>query len=179
MYKGLCAGILLALGLVLAGPPLALARDRVPEVTHDGLHLLKHTKLARVDAIKKELAQEFRKVFIEELQTKGGYQVVDEPGQDVLLLRPAIIDLDIQAPDPTSAADVRTYSASAGQMTLVAELYDSVTGDIILRAIDPKAGASSGLIQWQDSVSNLSSARRILQGWADRLRKALDEAHGR
>jgi hypothetical protein len=77
------------------------------------------------------------------------------------------------------AVDVKTYSASAGQMTLVAELYDSVTSDIVLRAIDPEAGEGSGLIEWQDSVRNLAEAQQILRKWADRLRKALDEAHGK
>jgi hypothetical protein len=210
----------MALLLALTGPPAASARDSVPEVTHDGLHLLKHTKLARVwmkpganlagydklqildcyvsfkknwqrgrdfsleisaermDAIKKELAQEFGKVFAEELG-KGGYQVVDKPAQDVLLVRPAIIDLDIQAPDPMGDIDSTTFSASAGQMTLLAELYDSVTSDLLLRAIDPEADEGSGMIEWQDSVSNSSDARRILRMWAERLRKALDEAHGR
>jgi hypothetical protein len=96
-----------------------------------------------------------------------------------LLLRPAIIDPDIRAPDFMAAVDVRTYYASAGQTTLVAELCDSVTSDIILRIIDQEAGEDSGLIEWQDSVSNLSQARRILRKWIDHLRRVLDEAHGK
>jgi hypothetical protein len=131
-----------------------------------------------MDAIKKELAQEFLKVFTEEL-SRGGYQLVDKPAHDVLLVRPAIIDLDIQAPDPMGDIDSTTFSASAGQMTLLAELYDSVTSDLLLRAIDPEADEGSGMIEWQNSVSNSSDARRILRMWAERLRKALDEAHGR
>jgi hypothetical protein len=54
-----------------------------------------------------------------------------------------------------------------------------VTSDLLVRAIDPEADGGSGMIQWQDSVSNISAARKILRTWADRLRKALDEAHGR
>jgi hypothetical protein len=206
--------------LVLSGSPAAIASDSVPEVTHDGLHLLKNTKLARVwmkpgaslagynklqildcyvafkknwqrerdfsrqipaermDAIKKELAEEFRKVFIEELG-KGGYQVVDKPAHDVLLVRPAVINLVIEAPEPPAASGITTYAASSGQMTLVAELYDSATSDLLLRAIDAEAGEGSGMIEWQNSGTNLSEARHILRQWADRLRKALDEAHGR
>jgi hypothetical protein len=218
---GKASALWISMGLLLAltGSP-ASAEYGVPEVTHDGLHLMKHTKMARVwmkpgaslagydklqildcyvafkknwqrerdfsrkisaermDAIKKELAQEFLKVFTEEL-SKGGYQLVDKPAHDVLLVRPAIIDLDIQAPDPMGDIDSTTFSASAGQMTLLAELYDSVTSDLLLRAIDPEADQGSGMIEWQNSVSNSSDARRILRMWAERLRKALDEAHGR
>lgn len=203
----------LALGAACAGTEAG-----VPEVTHDGLHLVKDTKLARVwmkpgaslaaydkllildcyvafmknwqrdrdfsqqisaeqmDAIKKELAQEFRKVFIDVLD-KGGYQVVDKPAADVLLVRPAIINLDIQAPDSMDDVDTVTFSASSGQMTLFAELYDSVTSDLLLRVIDPEAGQGTGFIQWQNRVTNVSEARGILRKWAERLRKALDEAH--
>lgn len=132
----------------------------------------------RMDEIKKDLAQAFQKVFIEELQ-KGGYQVVDASGHDVLLVRPAIIDLDIEAPDSAGSADMTMYSASAGQMTLVAELYDSVTSDLILRAIDPEADRGDGTIEWQNGGSNIQAADEILRRWADRLRNALDEAHGR
>jgi hypothetical protein len=32
-----------------------------------------------MENIKKHLAAEFRKIFIQELQTKGGYEVVDAP----------------------------------------------------------------------------------------------------
>jgi len=132
-----------------------------------------------MDKIKKDLAAEFRKVFIDELQTKGGYQVVDTPAEDVLLVRPAIIDLDIEVPDRMTPGMSMTFSASAGQMTLYAELYDSVTSDILARVIDPEAGQDDGMIQWQNSVTNKAEADRILKKWADILRQRLDESRGK
>jgi len=132
-----------------------------------------------MDKIKKGLAAEFRKVFIEELQTKGGYQVVDKPAADVLLVRPAIINLDISVAGTMAPGMGRTFSASAGQMTLYVELYDSVTSDILARVIDPEAGQDNGMIQWQNAVTNKAEADRILKKWADILKQRLDEANGK
>jgi hypothetical protein len=132
-----------------------------------------------MENIKKSLAEEFRKVFIEELQTKGGYEVVDDPGEDVLLVRPAIIDLDVTAPDGMAAGRTRSFATSAGQMTLFVELYDSATSDLLARAIDPRSGRSSGPIEWQTGVTNRAQAEKILRKWASVLRDALDEVHGK
>ena len=88
-----------------------------------------------VENIKNSLAEEFQAVFIKELES-GGYPVVDESADDVLLVRPAIINLDVNAPDTPTAGRSRTYTSSAGEMTLYIELYDSVTGDLIAKALD-------------------------------------------
>jgi len=129
-----------------------------------------------VEKIKNNLAAEFHKVFGETLE-KGGFPVVAEAGDDVLLVRPAIINLDVNAPDTFSAGRSRTYVDSAGEMTLYIELYDSVTGDLIAKAIDRKADRdNNGFYTWANSVSNRQAADRIIQGWANILLTALQEA---
>lgn len=132
-----------------------------------------------MERIKGNVAQLFRDVFVEELDAEGGYQVVDEPGEDVLLIRPAIIDLDITAPDTMQAGRSRTYVSSAGAATLYIELYDSVSGEILARAVDRKAGRDYGRMQWSSSVSNSAEAKRVLRRWAGLLRQGLDEVHGK
>ena len=127
-----------------------------------------------MDQIRAKLAELFTTVFSEEL-TKGGYQIVAATTPDVLLIAPAIIDLDIAAPASVqSAGRSKTFSTSAGQMTLVLEMYDSTTGEIIARAADRKAGRDSSAMQWQNAATNRSEATRILRTWAVALREALD-----
>jgi hypothetical protein len=211
-------GVIVFLCISLVTARDAMARSETPEVTHDGLHLVKHTKLRQVymkpgaslaaydkvvlldcfvafkknwqrdrdfssrishhemDKIKTELAAEFHKIFVAELQAKGGYQVVEKGGTDVLLVRPAIINLEIEAPENMEDPTETTFSASAGQMTLYVELYDSVTSDILVRAIDPEAGDDGGFVTRQDSVTNTAEARHIMKKWAKTLRNAMDEA---
>jgi hypothetical protein len=132
-----------------------------------------------LDRIRKNLSEEFRKIFVDELQNKGGYAVVDAGAEDVLVLRPAIIDLDVTAPDTMTPGRSYTLSDSAGAMTLYLEIYDSVTGQILARAIDRQAGRDFGRIQWQNSVTNKSEADRILRRWAKALHDRLDEVHAK
>jgi hypothetical protein len=132
-----------------------------------------------MDEIKANLSAEFLKVFTDELQNKGGYTIVTEGAEDVLVLRPAIIDLEVSAPDTMSAGRSYTLSESAGGMTLYLEIYDSVTGQILARAIDRQEDRGMGRIQWQNSVTNKSEADRILRRWASALRARLDEVQGK
>ena len=119
----------------------------------------------------------FGHVFFDVLE-ENGYPVVSEAGADVLLVRPAIINLDVAAPDIRTAGRSTTYSASAGQATLYVELYDSVTGQILARATDRKVDRNND-IRWtmsRSSVSNQADATRALKYWAELLVKALDNA---
>ena len=93
----------------------------------------------------------------------------------MLILRPALIDLDITAPDIPVAGRVTNYVASAGAATLYIELYDSVSGEILARIIDRKRMRDYGYMQWSTSVSNRAEARRMLKRWASMLREGLDQ----
>jgi hypothetical protein len=130
-----------------------------------------------MDEIKTHLATEFNKIFVEELQTEGGYEVVDHGAEDVMIIRPAIIDLDIEAPDTMTPGMSATFSASAGQMTLYMELFDSVTSEIIARVVDAEGGRDHGMIR--NRATNKAEADRILRKWADILRSHLDRVHGK
>ncbi len=70
----------------------------------------------------------------------------------------------------------RSYSESAGEMTLNLELFDSLTGDKIVKATDRKRDWDRGYMEWRTSVSNRADARRMMTSWAKALRNALDEA---
>jgi hypothetical protein len=93
------------------------------------------------------------------------------------LIRPAIINLDITAPNKPSATMKRNYVATAGEMTLYVELYDSVTGDLIAKALDQKMDKThASAYTWSNSATNKAAAQRILKGWAEILLTALNEA---
>jgi len=126
--------------------------------------------------IQQDVADLFREVFTKEL-VDGGYTMADEPGPDVLLIKPAIVDLDVEAPDIQSSTRTYSYSRSAGEMTLNLELYDSVTDDKIVKATDRKRDYDSGYtMRWRTSVSNRADAKRMMTAWAKALRDLLDEA---
>ena len=132
-----------------------------------------------MEKIKADVAKLFREVFTEKLDGNDAYKIVEAAGDDVLLVRPAIIDLDITAPDTTTGGRSRTYASSAGAATIYIELYDSITGDILARATDRKAARNvGGYLSYTNRVTNRADARRMLGTWAELLRDRLDEFHG-
>ncbi len=127
-----------------------------------------------MERIKADVATLFERVFTERLEA-AGYEVVDGANEDVLLLRPAIIDLDITAPDTRTAGRSRTITASTGAATLYIQLFDSLSGDVIGRAADRQSvRRAGGAISWSNSVTNTADARRMMAGWADNLVGFLD-----
>lgn len=131
------------------------------------------------DKIKRELAELFRATFEQVLSEQGGYQLVDTPDKDVLEVRAAIVNLYITAPDVSmeTPGRVRTFTADAGEMTLVAELHDSVTGELLSRAYDRRED-TGGMWTWTNSVSNTADAKREVRRWAELLKKSLDASRG-
>lgn len=203
----------------LAAP--VIARDKLPEVDSDGLHLVKKSKvrvayqkpgtdLSKYDKvkildcyvdfvknwerdynmdqiglegrvrdkdaeeIKKRLAAEFNKEFTKVL-TKKGIPVVADVGEDVLLLRPALINVNVTAPDLMTAGIQSTFVASAGSMTLYMEMYDSATSTLIARVVDPRAD-DKGFAQRANRVTNKAAADQMLRYWAELLAKHLENA---
>lgn len=126
-----------------------------------------------MEDIRKALGALFLEVFREQL-TKGGYELTDQAGDDVLVLRPAIIDLDISAPAAAEMGRSRTFATSAGAMTLYLEVYDADTNEILGRAVDRKETRDYGRMMWQNAATNKTEARRLLTDWADTLRNGLD-----
>jgi hypothetical protein len=128
-----------------------------------------------MDRIKRDVSNMFNDVLAAQLEADDGFEITDETGDDVLLIRAAIIDLDITAPDTMSAGRSRTFAASTGAATLYIELFDSVSGQIIGRAADRQAVRSAGSnVTWSNRVTNSAEARRMFRGWADTLRGFLD-----
>jgi hypothetical protein len=130
-----------------------------------------------IQRMKSALSAEFKKVFVNEL-TKGGYQVVDTAAPDVLILRPALINVDPAAPDLMTANMEHTVVRSAGAMTLYLELWDSTTNTILARVMDAEADQEA-FAQPANRVTNTAAADTILKSWADELRAHLDAVRGK
>jgi hypothetical protein len=126
-----------------------------------------------MDEIKSGLAELFAEVFSEEL-AKGGYATSTSAAEDVLILRPAILDLDIAAPAAAEMGRSRTFSTSAGQMTLYLEVYDSSSGEILARVMDRREATDMGRMMWQNAATNRNEAKKLLRKWATTLREGLD-----
>ena len=123
--------------------------------------------------IRDRVSKEFARVFTEVLSTQGGHPVVTTAGDGVLILRPAIINLEITAPDTMAPDMSQTLVASAGSMTLYLELYDGKTQAIIARIIDPEAADNAGIAEVANRVTNTADFDRVVRRWAELLNSHL------
>jgi hypothetical protein len=109
-----------------------------------------------LERAKKYLSAQFTKIFTEEL-AKGGYHVSEGAAPDVLVLRPALVNIAVNAPDLMTPGRTSVYAESAGQMTLYLELWDSATNTLLARVVDAQADDTS-YRQHASSVTNRAAA---------------------
>ena len=98
--------------------------------------------------------------------TKAGYPVVTAPAPDVMRVSTAVINLYLNAPDPMTAGRSRTYTANAGEATLVMEVRDSQTGALLARVVDRRETLQNPTPQLANRVTNTSDFRLLFKDWA-------------
>ena len=157
---------------------VAFRKDWMRDYNKDRRDLSGRVNDKDMQRIQEGLAKEFRTVFTRELE-RGGYQIATELASDVLVLRPALVNLDVTAPDLNTPSMSYTIVQSAGSMTLYLEMYDGGTNAKIAMVADSRADPDSGIAERANRTTNKAAADRILRHWADRLVKALDTAHGK
>ena len=133
------------------------------------------------DSDKTALQVMFQEVMVKQLQEKGGYDVVDEPGDDVLEIAAMITAIAPSAPkdDYQSRAVGRTrvYTEGSGSIAVAVAYGDSETGEVLGLAKDSRSSNS----YWgsNNSVSNKADVRRMFTSWAIGIREGLDRVHGK
>lgn len=125
--------------------------------------------------LRADVARVVQKEFISEL-SGGGYRIVTEPGDDVLRVRAEIRNLYLNAPDVQRSSRTQTFTRSAGELTLVAELRDSASGALIARALDRYEDPEDFWFQPTTSIDNNQAVGDAAESWARGLRSQLDKA---
>jgi len=111
-------------------------------------------------------------VFDEELAKSTRFTVTDAPGQDVLILRGALTDIVSNVP-PQTAGRTEVFLSQVGEITLILEAIDSMSGEVIFRAVERRALDRQGGAR-SSSVNTRSEVRRVIRRWATTLRDGLD-----
>lgn len=113
--------------------------------------------------------EEFRKT----LSKLERYEIVDEPGSDVLVLRGAIVDVVSRIP-PDRPGRTEYYLSSVGEATLVIELLDSLSGAPLVRVVDRRAANQTGYTSRSSTPMNTSQIRQVAGYWARLLARRLE-----
>ncbi len=127
-------------------------------------------------ANQQRMQQILAEVFTEELSQSTRFQLVQEPGPEVLTVWGGLYDVVSFVPPERGARD-RIFIDRVGEATLVLELRDSGSNTTLARAVDRRAAArSGGTMQRSNSASNWAEVRRVARRWATMLRERLDAA---
>jgi hypothetical protein len=153
---------------------VAFRKDWDPKRTGSNIKLSAEER----ESIRQGVAKIVHDEFVNELQSKSTYAVVNETGTDVLRVRASIVNLYVTAPDVLSSGPTKAYTISPIEMTLFAELFDSETGEIIARVVDRRQARATGMATLTTKSVNAAEARAIASAWARILRNGLDKAHG-
>ncbi|UCG88098.1 MAG: DUF3313 family protein [Gemmatimonadota bacterium] len=119
----------------------------------------------------------FREAVVTALTKDDGYEIVDSPGPDVLHINADLIDLVVRVPTEGGLGRERTYTRSYGEVTLILELRDSESEEILARVADrrdPTRNTDTRLAEVTPTFVR-SDTRRLFEYWADLLRQRVDE----
>ncbi|MEN6463559.1 MAG: DUF3313 domain-containing protein [Syntrophaceae bacterium] len=134
--------------------------------------------------VMKDLSDKFNLTVANAIKDK--YPIVTQPGPDVVILRPAITNLEQSRPVLSGVTSVvpiglgisiikRGAAGSwtgSGETGMAMMAVDSMTNDVVAAAEDRQHAG------FTERFSKYGSAEDAFKFWADRLRKFMDETHG-
>ena len=114
--------------------------------------------------------------FGEELGQLQNLDIVTEPGPDVLDLNVRVQDIVASSPGRRVGAVGRASFAieTVGEMTLVIELRDAESEEVLIRAFDRRAVEGAAMLSGDSVISTWEGVERLVARWASRVREGLD-----
>jgi len=133
------------------------------------------------DADKQMLQDTFHSAMLKNLQDKGDFPLVDEPGDDVLEIGAMITAIAPSAAkdDGRSRAMGRSYviTDGSGAIAVAVAFGDSETGEVLALIKDSRSSSSHwGL---NNSVTNKADLQRMFNSWAMQINSSLVEVSGK
>ena len=125
------------------------------------------------EATQQLFIEEIRGAFLEEIVRSEVFDVVEEPGPDVITVYAGLLDVVSRVP-PEISGRSNIYIDRVGEATLVLEVRDSLSNAIFLRAVDQRAAERQGQMQRSTPATNRAEVRRLGRRWATNLRNGLD-----
>lgn len=103
------------------------------------------------------------------------YQVVTAPAPGVLRLRVALTDIKKTIPAMNILPQTKISGVGIGGASMEAEAIDSQSGDRVLAVVDTGKGS---FMAFKAGLDPLGHAKQVIDRWAKRFVKRVDQAHG-
>lgn len=119
--------------------------------------------------------------FREQLSKSRRYQLTDQPGAGVLIVKPTLLDVVSHVPpEPAGRDDV--FIDTVGEATLAVEIVDSVSGETLARGADrrkaePAGGVGNFSALRSNEVTTWQEVRRLADRWARLLDRRIEQLY--
>lgn len=161
--------------VILAPSEIAFQKNWLRQMNRDAGSLAERIDDQEARRILEAARSSFDEIWSHAFQA-AGYQVVTQPGADVLKITPRVFDLYINAPDAVTASRRMVYTVETGEASLAVDVRDSLRGTLLGRASDRRtAGTNIGRLEWTTRVTNRSDFRRLFTQWATVAAEGLKE----
>lgn len=123
------------------------------------------------EELEAELLDTFRQTFFPD----GAWKMAEAAGADVLLVRVALVDVEVFVPPEPISARAEVLLEASGRATLLFSAHDSVTNQALLRFADRRDFEPATGLRRSSPLTNRQQVRRTLEAWAHLARVRLDE----
>ncbi len=120
-----------------------------------------------MDTIRARVGEIVHRSVTDKFSEVPGMTVTTQADANTLLIKPNVINLDVNAPDLNSSGVNRTYARSAGSLTMYLEIYDATSGEILARWIEDLRDREDMYLSWTNRVTNTAAAKRVIDRWAN------------
>ena len=118
------------------------------------------------------IEESVREAFEEQMARVDGFRLVREEGPNTLAITGALTDVvSFVPPEPIGRADY--YLTQLGEATLIIELSDSMSGQVLARGVDRRAIEPNTIIE-SNRVTNRAELEIELGRWGIVIRNALE-----
>lgn len=157
---------------ILPGPAQFHYRD-VPRRSAAQARSSSASEFAIEESSRALLEETMAEVFREEITQSEHFTLVEEPGRDVVRIWGGLHDIVSRVP-PEQTGRGSVYLREVGQATLVLQIEDSMSGEVLARVVDRRA-AEAAFPQRSSVVTSRAEVRRLARTWARLLRSGLDK----
>jgi hypothetical protein len=134
-------------------------------------------ELPLTQADKQSLIDTIHESFVAELVRSQYFTLATEPGPDVIIVRIRLLDVVALVPQEPVDVPEEPWSSSVGEGTLVLEVHDSVSGEILYRAVQRRAARTTVGGAAGSRMNSWAEIEPAARGWAKVIREQLDRMH--
>jgi len=133
-------------------------------------------ELPLTPADKDSLVDTVHETFVAELTKSQHFSLATDAGPDTIIVRIRL--LDVVALVPQEAEDPsEPWSSSVGEGTLIIEIHDSLSGEILYRAVQRRAARATVGGAAGSRMNAWAEIKPAARDWAKVIRENLDRMH--